>query len=59
VSKLRADVYNVLDRIAETGEPVEIERKGVTLRIIVERRESLEERLAKIRKPDLWVGDPK
>ena len=32
-SRLRADLYRVLDRILETGRPVEIERKGRVLRI--------------------------
>jgi antitoxin (DNA-binding transcriptional repressor) of toxin-antitoxin stability system len=32
-SRLRANLYRVLDRVLETGEPVEIERKGRLLRI--------------------------
>lgn len=34
-SKLRADVYRVLDRILATGEPVQVERKGRRLVISV------------------------
>jgi prevent-host-death family protein len=34
VSKLRADLFRVLDRVLETGIPVEIERKGKILKII-------------------------
>lgn len=33
-SHLRADVYRILDEILETGAPVEIERKGMRLRIV-------------------------
>ena len=33
-SKLRQDIYRVLDRVLETGEPVEIERHGRRLRIV-------------------------
>lgn len=33
-SQLRADVYRLLDRAIETGEPLEIERNGVILRIV-------------------------
>ena len=33
-SKLRQDVYRILDQILETGIPVEIERNGRTLRIV-------------------------
>lgn len=33
-SKLRADVYRILDQVLETGVPVDIERKGHMLRII-------------------------
>jgi hypothetical protein len=32
-SKLRQDVYRILDKIIETGIPVEIVRRGKTLRI--------------------------
>ncbi len=34
VSALRADLYRVLDRVLETGVPVEVERRGKRLRII-------------------------
>lgn len=33
-SKLRENIYKVLDQILETGAPVEIERRGRTLRIL-------------------------
>jgi prevent-host-death family protein len=33
-SKLRANIYNVLDKVLETGVAVEIHRKGKTLKII-------------------------
>lgn len=36
VSRLRADLFRVLDRILETGVPVEIERKGKILKIVPE-----------------------
>jgi hypothetical protein len=32
-SRLRANLYRLLDRVAETGIPLEIERKGRLLRI--------------------------
>jgi prevent-host-death family protein len=34
VSRLRANLYNVLDRVLETGTPVEVERRGKVLRIV-------------------------
>ncbi len=36
-SQLRADVYNILDRVLATGEPATIVRNGRTLRIVAER----------------------
>jgi prevent-host-death family protein len=33
-SRLRANVYKVLDEVLETGTPVEIERRGQRLRIV-------------------------
>lgn len=35
-SRLRANLYRILDRILETGEPVEIRRKGKKLHIVPE-----------------------
>lgn len=52
---LRADLYQILDRVLETGEPIEIERNGRLLRIAAVERPS---RLAAlIRRPDFIVGD--
>jgi antitoxin (DNA-binding transcriptional repressor) of toxin-antitoxin stability system len=33
-SALRADIYNLIDRVIETGEPLEIERRGVIVRLV-------------------------
>lgn len=56
ISSLRANLYRLLDRVLETGEPLEIERKGARLRIT-----TLEggDRLARLRPhPDYLLGDP-
>ena len=34
--RLRANLYRILDYVLESGQPVEIERKGRRLRIVVE-----------------------
>jgi prevent-host-death family protein len=55
-SKLRANVYKVLDEVLETGAPIEVERKGKRLRIVpVEPRSKLD-RLVK--RPDFFKVDP-
>lgn len=55
-SRLRANVYKVLDDVLETGTPVEVERKGKRLRIVpVEPRSKLD-RLVK--RPGFLKGDP-
>ena len=38
ISKLRADIYKIVDGILETGEAVEISRKGRRLLLILEER---------------------
>lgn len=59
-TKLRQDVYNILDQVAATGQPVDIERKGKRLRIVL-LPEVATNRLAvlsSLSDPDLIVGDP-
>ena len=54
-SKLRENVYRILDEAIETGKPVEVVRKGVTLTIVPSKRVS---KLANLKKrPGLFVGD--
>ena len=55
-SKLREDVYNILDRVLETGEPVTIVRNGRELAIMPLDPPSKLDRL--ISRPDAIVGDP-
>lgn len=33
-SKLRENIYRILDQVLETGVPVEVRRKGKTVRIV-------------------------
>lgn len=54
-SKLRQDIYQLLDRVLETGQPLEIERKGRKLRIVPAEPVS---RLARLSKRDCILGDP-
>ena len=56
-SKLRENVYRVLDQVLETGEPVEIERNGRRLRIIVDPDDAQTKLRRLVRRPDLVVGD--
>lgn len=55
-SKLRENVYRILDEVIETGQPVEVIRKGVVLRIVPEKSRSKLDRLKK--RPNDFVGDP-
>lgn len=54
-SKLRANIYNVLDGVLETGIPVEIERNGRKLKIIADEPPSKLANL--VDRPDGLVGD--
>ncbi len=54
-TRLRQNLYSILDSVLENGQPVEIERKGKILRIVPEERRSIWERL----EPHTIVtGDP-
>lgn len=53
---MRRNIYKLLDEVIETGVPLEIERKGQTLRIVPEERLS---KLGRITgREDFLVGDP-
>jgi N-acyl-D-aspartate/D-glutamate deacylase len=54
-SKLRSDIYRILDLVLETGEAVEIERNGRRLRITADEPPTRLGRL--ISRPDAVVGD--
>lgn len=44
-TKLRQDLYNILDQVIETGVPLEIARKGHIVKIVPENPKSKFERL--------------
>ena len=56
VTKLRANLYEIVDRVIETGMPVEIERKGERVRLEPAKPKSKLQKLA--RNPSTIVGDP-
>ncbi len=55
VSKLRQNIYQLLDQVIETGQPLEIERHGTKLRIVPSEPVS---RLARLPKRKCIKGDP-
>jgi len=55
-SRLRADIYRMLDEVLETGQPLEVERNGKTLVIAPKEEKSIWERLP--RREGFIVGDP-
>lgn len=54
-TKLRQDLYRILDMVLATGRPVVIERKGKKLKIVPEKPVSKWNRLEK---HDVISGDP-
>lgn len=55
-TRLRANLYRVLDRVLETGVPAEIERHGRRLRIV---RAEAGGRLARLKPhPEYLAADP-
>ncbi len=55
-TSLRENIYAILDRVLATGEPVEIERNGRTLRLQAVDAGSRLDRL--VPRPDYIIGDP-
>lgn len=55
-TKLRADLYRVIDNVIKKGVPVEVELRGRKVRIVpAEPRDKLS---ALIKRPGVIVGDP-
>jgi prevent-host-death family protein len=54
-SKLRANIYNILDETLKTGVPVEVVRKGRVLKIVPETKPDKPSRL---KRGDYIIGDP-
>ena len=54
-SKLRENIYRILDQVLETGVPVEIRRKGKIVRIVPGEPVS---KLDRLTRRDYLVGDP-
>ncbi len=55
-SKLRENVYRILDEVLATGVPVEIERGGRTLRIVpIDPAPKIDQL---VRRPEIVTGDP-
>ncbi|MBZ5581223.1 MAG: type II toxin-antitoxin system Phd/YefM family antitoxin [Acidobacteriia bacterium] len=54
-SRLREDVYRILDEAIETGRTVEIVRRGKIVRLVPEERAS---RLARLKKRTGFEGNP-
>jgi hypothetical protein len=55
-TKLRENVYRVLDEVLESGQPVQIRRKGRTLRIVPDPAPS--SRLERLHKRPTLRGEP-
>lgn len=54
-SKLKQNLYQVLDEVLEKGTPVEIERKGKILKIVPGKSDS---KLMNLEPHDTIIGDP-
>lgn len=54
-SELRNNLYNLLDHVIQTGEPIEIKRKNKILKIIVEPSKS---KLKNLKKRDVLNCQP-
>ena len=54
-SKLRENIYKILDDAIESGTPVEVIRKGRVVRIVPEKRAS---RLSRLKKRNAFKGNP-
>jgi hypothetical protein len=54
-SRLRENVYRILDQVLETGIPVEVRRRGKIIRIVPQEGPS---KLSRLKKRDYPLDDP-
>jgi hypothetical protein len=54
-SKLRENIYSILDQALETGVPVEVIRKGKVLKIVPEVKP---DKLSRLKKRKCIIGNP-
>jgi hypothetical protein len=54
-SKLRENIYGILDQALKTGVPVEVVRKGKILKIVPETKP---DKLSRLKKRNSLIGDP-
>jgi len=55
-SNLRKDIYRHLDRVIQTGEPLEIERNGRLLKVVPELHKG--RKLSRLVRHECIAGDP-
>lgn len=55
LNSLQSQLFEVVDKIIDTGIPVELERKGYRLKIVLEEKRS---KLANLKSHDCIVGNP-
>ena len=54
-SQLREDIYNLLDEVIETGIPLEIKRRGIVLKVMLDKKAS---KLSNLKKRDVMTVNP-
>ena len=55
LTALRSNLFKIVDKVIETGNPVELERKGHRLKIVIEGKKS---KLENLKPHDCIVGNP-
>jgi hypothetical protein len=55
LTALRSKLFEIVDEVIETGNPVVLERKGYRLKIVIEGKKS---KLDKLKSHDCIVGNP-
>ena len=55
LTALRSNLFKIVDKVIETGNPVELERKGHRLKIVIEGKKS---KLENLKPHNCIVGNP-
>ncbi len=58
LTQLRGNIYQWIDQLIETGEPIEVERKGVIIKIALADNSASQQKKKFVKHKNVYIGNP-